>query len=129
MLGGRDCSYADWLRDFKATSIAYAPKLNDKPFRESIVRMLGKLRSLPYYRRLIADAYEKYMTAIASFPDCVVIQYWWKLFDETLKTASSALDELRNTSHYSRIFDELDKWRKKGETGKKDHMIHLALAT
>lgn len=129
VLGGRDCSYADWLRDFKATSIAYAPKLNDKPFRESIVRMLGKLRSLPYYRRLIADAYEKYMTAIASFPDCVVIQYWWKLFDETLRTASSALDELRNTSHYSRIFDELDKWRKKGETGKKDHMIHLALAT
>ena len=56
-------------------------------------------------------------------------QYWWELFETTLETATSALEELQNTSHYSRIFDELEKWRKAGETGKKDHLINLAEAT
>ena len=129
VLGGRDCSYADWLRDFKATSLAYAPKLSDKPLREAIVRMLEQLRSLPYYRRLIADAYETYATEVASFPNGIMNQYWWELFETTLETATSALEELQNTSHYSRIFDELEKWRKAGETGKKDHLINLAEAT
>ncbi len=122
ILAGHDRTYADWLRDFKTVSLAYAPGLDDRPLREAIVSMLGQLRNLPNYERLIADAYNDFIAEITAFPNGVVCRYWWDLFDETLRTASSALDELRRTSHYSRLFE-------RSSAKKAKHLIDLAHAT
>lgn len=122
VLGGRDCSYADWLRDFKTISLAYAPGLDDRPLRSAITSMLEQLRNLPHYERLIANAYDSFIVEATSFPNGIACQYWWTLFEETLQTAASALEELRHTNHYIRLYEPSTKKKAK-------HLIDLAHAT
>ncbi len=121
-LAGRDTSLADWLRDFKAISLAYAPGMSDQPLRDAIVSMLEQLRNLPHYERVIAKAYNTFLDEIASFPNGPACRYWWELFEETLQTAENALGELRRTSHYGRLFE-----RSSGKKAK--HLVDLAHAT
>ncbi|MGI6508842.1 MAG: UvrD-helicase domain-containing protein [Saccharofermentanales bacterium] len=122
VLTGHDRTYADWLRDFKTISLAYAPGLDDRSLREAVVSMLEQLRNLPHYENLVVDAYNTFIADIITFPNNDACRYWWDLFDETLQTASNALDELRRTSHYKRLFDQ-------SSAKKAKHLVDLAHAT
>ncbi len=115
------CSKAEWLRDFKAISLAYAPGMDDRAFRETIGSMLEQMRNLPHYEELMISSLETFMKDTSSFPVGEAYDYWWNLFYSTLDTATRALDELRLTSHYSRLFADSPK--------KQKHLIDLANAT
>lgn len=122
VLAGRDSTLTAWLRDFKAVSLAYAPGLGDQPFRDAIVSMLDQLRNVPHYEHVIAATYDAFIDDIASFPNGPACRYWWELFEETLQTAARALDALRHTGHYDRLFGQTPAKKEK-------HLIDLAHAT
>lgn len=123
VLAGDDCTTAQWLRDFKAVSFAYAPGLDDRPLREAVSAMLEQLRNLPRYEKVIAAAYDDFADSVSSFPNGQTYAYWWELFEKTSERARRALGELQYTDHYARMFDQTPG-RKKPK-----HLVDMADAT
>ncbi len=101
ILTGEERTHDEWYRDYRALSLAFAPRLTDVPFRKAIVSMLNHLHNLPHYENLAAKAVEQLFTVAEAFPSDAISSYWWERFEKAYDTAKGALEDLRQTGVYA----------------------------
>ena len=115
-LTGKACSQDQWLSDFRTVSLAYAPDLDDEPFRKAIGQMLTQLSNLPDYRDFAIQETRTLFDRARSFPlrSDSAVAFWWDLYEQAVALARKTLDSLaRDDTWINEVCSSSQTWDQK----------------